>query len=244
MNEHTDHSSGEQHARRAQEAGERAAEKVQDAAEKVRVVAEERVEQARRTVEEKADQLRGRAEDMRDRAEARYEEAKRDARGRADEGISSAASGLKDTAHRLREVAHDMDEKDRWLSATLERAASTVDRAGGYLSGNDLGDIVNDAQRFARRSPAAFMGGAAALGFVLSRIGKATAERAMDGMDTRSRGSNGSWGEASRPTSLHSADPARPVGAVHDSASRPVTAARPAGVDTDSTETTVYGRTA
>ena len=98
---------------------------------------------------------------------------------RAEGQIDNAATGLQSTADRLRGVASDLDEKDQWLGTALSRSADVADKAGDYLSGQNLGNIVNDAQRLARNNPAMFMAGAAAVGFALSRIGKATVERAQ-----------------------------------------------------------------
>jgi len=164
---------------RLQESKERAVDAAQGAALKVQNVAEDRIAEAR-------DAVQARVADVRDTAQAKISEVRGTAEERAEQGVSTAASGLKDTAHRLRDVAGDMDEKDRWLGATLEQAAKVAERGGDYLSGQDLGNVVDDAQRLARRNPAAFMGGAAALGFALARLGKVTVDRATSASGTSS----------------------------------------------------------
>ena len=174
--------SGGEPQERLHESKDRAVDAAQNAAQKVRTVAEERYEEARGTMQARVNEARDVAGEkiaqVRDVAQDKIAEARAHAEHRAEEGVSTAASGLKTTAHRLREVADDMDGSERWLGATLEKAASTVDNAGDYLSGQNLNSIVGDAQGLARRNPAAFMGGAAALGFALARLGKATVERA------------------------------------------------------------------
>lgn len=177
---------------RLQESKERAADAAASAAQKVQVVANAQANDARDRVEATAAQVRDLAQDKIDEARhiagQKMDEARTQARDRAETGISSAATGLQDTAHRLRDVAGDLDEKDRWLGTTLEQAAKVAERGGDYLSGQNLNDVVSDAQRTARNNPAAFMGGAAALGFALARLGKVTMDRATP--DSRSVGSH------------------------------------------------------
>ncbi len=117
--------------------------------------------------------------------------------GEADRHIEKTSSGLKDTADRLRQAADDLSEKDAWLAMLLQRAAGGVGTAGDYLSGQSLGAIVEDAQRLARRNPAAFLGGGVALGFLLARVGKTTIEQAA----AQSAGAEGSSSGDRRSTS-------------------------------------------
>ena len=232
---------------RLQDSKDRAVDAAQDAAQKVRDVAEEqyedardavqaRVSEARDLAEAKIAQARGYAEDkvaeVRDVAQAKVAEVRDTAQERAEEGVSQAASGLKSTAHRLRDVADEMDDRDRWLGATLERAADTAERAGEYLSGNRLGDIVDDAQDLARRSPATFMGGAAALGFALARLGKVTVDRAT-GSTSRNR-SWRSYGGYEGPSRSHDAKHHTTMGAAGtgSSSSASTHAPTPSGMNT------------
>lgn len=198
---------------RLQKSKERAADAVDSAARTVRDVAGERVEEVRETVESSVSDAQGTARarlaEVRGTAKDTAGHVRELTRERAEEGVSTAAHGLKDTAERLRDVAGDLDEKDRWLGAALEKAAGTAERAGDYMSGQNVNDIVRDAQNLARTNPAAFMGGAAAIGFALARIGKATVERATvdshggshNGQGGVSRAATHASGDATRRTS-------------------------------------------
>ena len=232
--------SGDAPQERLQESKERAVDAAQDAAQKVRHVAEERYEDAKDAVQARVAEARDIAESKiaqaRDVAESKVAEVRDAAQGRAEEGVSHAASGLKTTAHRLRDVADELDGQDRWLGATLERAAETAERAGDYLSGNRIGDIVDDAQDLARRSPATFMGGAAALGFALARLGKVTVDRAT-GPSPRSRryGYAGTTGAAGSHAGMTHSAADRKRTTVNGGAAASTGAPTPPGMNTGTT---------
>jgi hypothetical protein len=78
-------------------------------------------------------------------------------------------------ADRLGDVADTVREKQDQLPGgqTTQRVATTVadkmDQASVYLRQNDVSDITNDLQAFARAHPAESLVAAAALGFVIGR---------------------------------------------------------------------------
>ncbi len=51
-----------------------------------------------------------------------------------------------------------------------ESVASQVEQFSRYLEKKDLRDVANDVERFARRNPAVFLGGAFALGLLAARF--------------------------------------------------------------------------
>lgn len=236
---------------RLHESKDRAAEAAQNAAQTVQNVAKDRVQEARSVAEDRIEQVRDTAQaklaEARNVAENKLSEARNVAESKIDEAhtaaneqVSTAGHGLKDTASRLRDAASELEGKDRWLGAALEKAAGVADRSGDYLSGQKLGNIVDDAQHLARRNPAAFMGGAAAIGFALARLGKVTVDRATaDSHDdhgyTASRvhggvhpGTTHAPTDANRTTATHAPTPAgmgtgtvSPVGAAARPATRP-----------------------
>lgn len=104
------------------------------------------------------------------------ETARRQAEHQAEGQMSEAANSLHQTAERLHKAAEDLSAQEGWLKTALHRAADSCDGASDYLSGRRLGQVAEDARHMARRNPAAFLGGAAALGFVLARIGRSTVE--------------------------------------------------------------------
>src|SRR5690606_22612972 len=72
------------------------------------------------------------------------------------------------SSRQLREQQHE------GAGRAIERAAEGVERVAQYLQQTDVDEVVDQVHEFARRKPAAFIGGAFALGFIASRFIKAT----------------------------------------------------------------------
>jgi len=93
------------------------------------------------------------------------------------------------TAQRLSSLASALREAGRTLenddAAGFGRyaglAADQVEKASGYLSGKDLGELVRDTQTFARRHPDLFLGGAFIAGVMVARFIKSSAPQAETG---------------------------------------------------------------
>ena len=75
-----------------------------------------------------------------------------------------------------------------------DQAADGVDRMARSLRDQDLETTLHQAEDFARWQPAVFMGGAVALGFMLSRFLKSSAERRRDAAAGRGYGSGSGYG--------------------------------------------------
>lgn len=116
--------------------------------------------------------VKGRAREVvsqaKERAGEKIESRIVDSKTRAAETLSGVASTLKSSSQQLR------DEQHEGASRAIERAAEGVERFASYLQETDVDDVVEQVQEFARRQPAAFIGGAFALGFIASRFLKAT----------------------------------------------------------------------
>jgi hypothetical protein len=87
---------------------------------------------------------------------------------RATEGLGSVAQAVRQSTERLREQKHDT------AAQYVEQAADQIDRLTNRLRQKDVGELVQDAQRLARRRPALFIGGAFALGLVGARFLKSS----------------------------------------------------------------------
>ena len=114
-------------------------------------------------------------------AEAREETARVASQAR-DQASQLASRATEQTAQRLgslasalRQAAQQLDDDD---AAGFGRyagvAADQVEKASGYLSGKDLGELVRDTQTFARRHPDLFLGGAFVAGVMLARFIKSS----------------------------------------------------------------------
>ncbi|MGF1606758.1 MAG: hypothetical protein ACFB22_10510 [Rhodothalassiaceae bacterium] len=138
----------------------------------------------------------------------------RSAQEEAERQTHEASQGLHQTADRLRAAAGDLSAQEGWLKAMLERAAGGLDQASQYMSGRRTGQMMDDARHFARDNPAAFLGGAAALGFILARAGRGSLEQI--GQQARREGFDHhtpTAGTATQAHDVHGATSARPASA-------------------------------
>jgi hypothetical protein len=129
------------------------------------------VDQAKQKSGEVVEQTRNRAFDMMD-----------EQKSRAAEGLGSVASALRQTGESLR--TSDQAQFGQYA----ERAAEAVERFSDELRHKDMNDLLYEAERFARREPELFLGGAVLLGLVAARFMKASSRRSMRGMQDYDRG--------------------------------------------------------
>ena len=78
---------------------------------------------------------------------------------------------MKQSTQQLRNEHHDT------VAQYVEQAANQVERWSSQLRDKDLGELVEDAQRLARRQPALFIGSAFALGLLSARFLKSSPHR-------------------------------------------------------------------
>lgn len=105
-------------------------------------------------------------ERVRERATAQLEDRK----GKATAGIGSVAQAVRQSTQQLREQQHDT------IAQYVETAADQLDRFSARLREKNVGEIVDDVQRFARRQPALFLGAAFAVGLIGARFLKSSNE--------------------------------------------------------------------
>lgn len=116
----------------------------------------------------------------------------------------------------LRETAHQLRNQGQGPSAQyVDRATDQVERLSGYLRDTDVDEIIGEVRGVARRRPALFLGGAAALGFLATRFLKSSSQGQED-FAGQSYGTSG--------TALSGAE-------VHYGAQEPAAALPPGGFD-------------
>ncbi len=108
---------------------------------------------------------------VRDRAEAQLSSQK----DRATDGIGAVAQAVRQSAQHLRDNHQDT------IARYAEQAADQLERFSNGLRNRDVGEIVEDVQRFARRQPALFVGSAFAIGVIGARFLKSSSDRATHG---------------------------------------------------------------
>ena len=102
------------------------------------------------------------------------ESAKAQVAAKADAAKGNLADEIDTTASALRKAASDMRDGSPQGSTFSYLADGLADMAE-TVRGQDLSEVVTATGNFARRNPLAFLGGAALLGFAVTRFTKASA---------------------------------------------------------------------
>jgi hypothetical protein len=124
--------------------------------------------QAKETVGQVADQAQQAAGQVVGQAREQVSSRLTGQKDRAAEGLTSVAQALRQTGRQLR------DQDQQAVTGYIDSAASQVERISSYLRNNDLGQLVDDVERFARRQPALFLGGTFMLGVLGARFLKSS----------------------------------------------------------------------
>lgn len=126
---------------------EKVASKIDEAIDKTSAAAKERVDKIGSTASKFADDAREVAGDAASRASGMVD--------RASQSLRSAADSLRDGSFQER---------------TFGQLAATLADASDAIRDKDLAQIANDTKAFAKRNPILFIGGAALLGYAVSRM--------------------------------------------------------------------------
>ena len=165
------------------------------------------------------DKINDTAGQLMDQAKEQAKPALQSQKERAAGTLGTTADALRKTGQHLRE--QDQDN----VAQYIEQAAERVERFGSYLRGRQVDELVADAERFARRQPGLFIGGAFALGLVAARFLKSSGQRSDASARSFSSGSSGQWrgtyGSSRHDTSGYGHSTSGNGGARNTSASTP-----------------------
>jgi hypothetical protein len=95
-------------------------------------------------------------------------------KNKATDGIGTVAQAVRKTTQHLRDQQHET------IAHYVDEAANQLERVSNQLRNKDVGELMQDAQRFARRRPAVFIGSAFAIGLLGARFLKSSRDRADD----------------------------------------------------------------
>lgn len=109
------------------------------------------------------------ASDVADRAISQVNTSLDGKRDKAVETMGSVASAIRETGEKLKGVGP--------LADVVGKAANSVEKVADFFDGKQIGDVVRDVERFARREPALFIGAAFAVGLIGGRFLKSSAHR-------------------------------------------------------------------
>jgi hypothetical protein len=88
-----------------------------------------------------------------------------------------AADQIEGVAQALHQAAQQLDQQNQGISSYVTSAADQVERLADTVRTRSLDDIIDQTERFARRQPELFVGGAMLLGLALGRFLRASSDR-------------------------------------------------------------------
>ena len=90
---------------------------------------------------------------------------------KATDGIGTVAQAVRQASQQLRTQQHET------IANYIDQAANQLEQFSTRLRDKDVGELMRDAQQFARRRPAVFIGSAFAIGLLGARFLKSSADR-------------------------------------------------------------------
>ena len=132
------------------------------------------------------------AKDLAQQAKSQATEKADQAKGQAAGVLSGVAGALHDTSDSLRD--RDQDAFARYA----DQAATQLDQFTSAVRDRSVGELLDEAERFARRDPGLFLGGAFLLGIFGARFLKASDTH------TQARSSGSTMGGAGRSATMRS----------------------------------------
>ena len=122
------------------------------------------------------DALKVHASDLADAAKDVASQATDKLKDAVNDRKSSGAEYVGTIAETMRRAAREFDTDLPMAGTYIRKAAEQVDSVSEGIKNGNLGDLVQNAQRFARRQPTAFLGIAVLAGFGVVRFLKSSAE--------------------------------------------------------------------
>lgn len=99
---------------------------------------------------------------------------------------SRVASGLRELADQLRDMA-DGSESDGMARTLVDDVSRRAGEAAGWLDSRDPGSVLDEARGFARRRPGTFLALAAGVGVLAGRLSRSLIDEARDDGDPQGR---------------------------------------------------------
>lgn len=116
-------------------------------------------------------------------------------KNRATDGVTSVAQAVRQSTQQLRDNRHET------IAQYVDQAVDGVERFANRLKEKDVNELVREAQQFARRNPAVFVGTAFGIGVVAARFLKSSnrgTSGEYGGWRERTSGNSGAYGSAAR----------------------------------------------
>lgn len=153
-------------------AADQAQEKARQAADQTQEQVRQMADQAQQRARPMTDQAQQKASQMADQAQHRAASMLENQKQKAAENLHSVAEAMRQSGQQLRE----QDQAQMAVQYT-DKAAEQIEHFANYLRSKDVNELMNDAERFARRQPELFLGGAFALGLLAARFLKSSSQQ-------------------------------------------------------------------
>ncbi len=88
-------------------------------------------------------------------------------------GLTSVAESIKQVGENLRD-AENQNQITETAAKYGDTVANQIEKVSAYFENKDVSEMVSDAERFARRNPALFIGAAFGIGFLAARFLKSS----------------------------------------------------------------------
>lgn len=116
-------------------------------------------------------QLNGVKDSLVGYAKDKAEAAREQAGSLIEERRTAAAGELTDLSEALRGASEHLRDRSRSMVAGLAQStADQIESLATAVRERDIGELIDEAQQFARRQPEVFFVGAVALGFLFTRL--------------------------------------------------------------------------
>jgi hypothetical protein len=124
----------------------------------------------------RADRMTGSMDRAGDAAAGVVDRVSGTAEKQANMGLARAGDAIAQAASAIRQTGEQMRGQQPQVAGFADTAAQQLDKAAQLVREQDLQGLIREAERFARRQPALFLGGAFVLGLAASRFLKASPE--------------------------------------------------------------------
>lgn len=123
---------------------------------------------------EMTSQVQDAAEQAKQKAGEVADQAKQTTASRANEQKDKAADSLGSVARAFDDVGNQLRDQNPTMAHYADMASDKIEQFASQISNRDVTDLLGDVEDFARRNPAAFLGGAFALGMAAARFLKSS----------------------------------------------------------------------
>ncbi len=138
-----------------------------------------------------AQQTKQQAQQLSQQAQQAAGQVAQQAKSQAGNQKQNVAQNLSGVSQALQQSGQQLQKQGQGVAAqALDTTASQINRFAQYLENTSVEQMVGEVQNIARRDPAVFLGGAFALGFLLSRFLKSSAPSSR----SHSQGSQSQYG--------------------------------------------------